>query len=253
MQRLEVGAADHRLLDRLGLSGALEGLHVQHEGDLSFLLESPLKRYLRRFRQSLVHVTGPEGFRGIRERGAILPNDGSFRSTFPQSMNSYSRKRGAVALFDFARPSPRQFVEQFQNVACFFPCHHPATLILLLSREIVGPDLIDYSQAFDEVGPGVTKIPHFEIWHAGSIPFRAVESVILMRERPYLLKTFAPRDSRLLTIEDLMRLTWPTHEIPTDPKSLSPVEALVQEVEYQQRLGPRKKRRIRRVGAATEE
>jgi len=50
---------------------------------------------------SLWHRTSIDSFREILQSGAILPSDGRFAPTYPQSNSCYGRHIGAVCLFDF--------------------------------------------------------------------------------------------------------------------------------------------------------
>jgi hypothetical protein len=210
---------DLAFLDRLGLLSVFRD-DPELEGGFSSILRSRIKRLLPRLRRRplLVHVTSVSGFNGIQQSGAILPNDGTYPDTFPQSARSSSRRLEAVALFDFATPTPLQFVEQFFKCEGHFWIHHPATLALLIQSDRIASRLIRYEEATEKLRYGPTKIPHLEVWSRSPIPFDLVESVVLLRDDPLRFRTFSPENLGLAKAEGLMSRTWPHLKPPRTPK-----------------------------------
>lgn len=169
-----------------------------------------LQRILNRVGKDLVHITGVNGYKGICESAEIKPNSGSFPFTYPQSEKAYSTLKPAVALFDFF--TPWHMVSKAEAMMRpwpkFFFCHYPITLALVIRRKALPLPLISYDQALAEVGDIPVKIPIVECWHAGPIPFGAIDRVFVIRKHPQRLRTLSPR-AKVLSSPKLCEALWP--------------------------------------------
>lgn len=151
---------------------------------------------------TICHITSPEGWKGILATGAISPNDGRFADSFPQSANSYARKKPAVALFDFARAEPQHMADHWWKCEPFLRRYSPATYALILDRAQLPSPLIDYDEATAEFGHRFVKIPYLEVWSVQPIPKEAVVDVIVILGGRY--RTLAASDARLTDAASLM-------------------------------------------------
>jgi hypothetical protein len=169
-----------------------------------------LQRILKRVGKDLVHITGFNGYNGIRESAAIKPNTGSFPFTYRQSEKAYSTLKPAVALFDFSTPWRRvsKAAARTRPWPQFFFCHYPITLALVIRRKALPLPLISYDQAVAEVGVIPMKIPIVECWHAGPIPFGAIDRVLVIRKHPQRVRTLSPR-AKVLSSPKLCEALWP--------------------------------------------
>jgi len=169
-----------------------------------------LQRILKRVGKDLVHITGLNGYKGICESAAIKPNTGSFPFTYPQSEKAYSTLKPAVALFDFSAPWRRvsKAAARTRPWPQFFFCHYPITLALVIQRKALPLPLISYDQALAEVGVIPMKIPIVECWHAGPLPFGAIDRVFVIRKHPQRVRTLSPR-AKVLSSPKLCEALWP--------------------------------------------
>jgi len=173
-------------------------------------ITSFLQRILKRVGKDLVHITGLNGYNCICESAAIKPNTGSFPFTYPQSAKAYSTLKPAVALFDFSAPWRRvsKAAARTRPWPQFFFCHYPITLALVIRRQDLPLPLISYDQALAEVGVIPMKIPIVECWHAGPIPFGAIDRVLVIRKHPQRVRTLSPR-ANVLSSPKLCEALWP--------------------------------------------
>ena len=169
-----------------------------------------LEQILKRVGKDLVHITGINGFKGIFESAAIEPNRGSFPFTYPQSEKAYSTLKPAVALFDFSTPWRRvsRAAATTRPWPQFFFCHYPVTFAIIMQRKNLPLPLISYDDAVAEVGPIPMKIPIVECWHAGPIPFGAIDRVFVIRKHPQRVRTLSPR-TKVLASPKLCEALWP--------------------------------------------
>jgi hypothetical protein len=154
----------------------------------------PLQQQLQ---QALCHVTSPDGFKGIRASGAILPNDGTRPLSCPQSQNSYATAKSAVALFDFERTDAQWMNDHWWK--CVVPFLHrylPATYVLLLDRAQLSVPLITYTEAMAEVGYTSVMIQHMEAWSPQPVPWSAITGVMVVVFREWVC-TLDPSDPQL--------------------------------------------------------
>jgi hypothetical protein len=178
-----------------------------------------LQGILKRLGKDLIHITGFDGYKGICDVAAIIPNTGSFPFTYPQSKNAYSTIKPAVALFDFSTPWRKvsKAAARSRPWPQFFFCHYPVTLALVIRRKALPLPLVSYDQAVAEVGLNPTKIPIVECWHAGPIPFGAIDRVLVIRKHPQRVRTLSPR-AIVLASPKLCETLWPHLAYPLTAK-----------------------------------
>jgi len=156
--------------------------------------------------QTICHVTSPEGWKGILEAGAILPNEDR-EFSYPQSAKSYAVRKRAVALFDFEQATPQQLQDHWFKCQTFFRRYSPATYVLVIERSRLPGPLITYEEATAEFGHGFGKIPYLEVWSAQPVPRDAITKVIVVCAHRF--ETLDSSDSRLLDAESLMTALCP--------------------------------------------
>lgn len=146
-------------------------------------------------RTGIFHRTGLEGYRGIRRLGHILPNEGQFPHSYPQSKFYYGPSKGYVCLFDFESAAEEDCIAVHRTWAQFFSDHRPATVALRLNRQALGADLIPNSSAPKLGTEGYRSyIPRVEAWYPKPVPLSAVDGYILIdggsRTRRLLFQEF---------------------------------------------------------------
>ena len=123
-------------------------------------------------KNNLCHRTGMAALRQIFDTGAILPNDGSFPVTYPQSKDSFARTHKLVSLFDFENKTEDECLQHLHDWYRFFFDHAPVTIVILLDRKVLAPNLIT-NEAAVEITKGRYDplfLPHVEVFYPGSIP-----------------------------------------------------------------------------------
>lgn len=132
-------------------------------------------RLLPTLLRSVFHVTSHSSYQSILKAGAIKNNkDNRFDYTFPQSVNSYGRKRGYVCLFDL-RHVPNEELELALTKFYFLnPPRCNGNPIFLVLDEAFQADLIPWTAgSICEM-----RIPYVECWYPGDIELRKVRRVI---------------------------------------------------------------------------
>lgn len=172
-------------------------------------------------KNAICHVSSPGGFNGILATGAILPNDGRFELSYPQSAKSYAMRKHAVALFDFESAEPQQMAEHWFKCETFFRRYSPATYVLLLDRALLPGRLIRYDEATAEFGHGAGKIPYLEVWSTQPVPRDAITDVIVIWQNRF--RRLPSTDVRLTDAKSLVKEFWPesTHSPLLDLTKLS--------------------------------
>lgn len=161
---------DLSILENSGLS----------EEEIRDFTESYIAPLFPLLRQGIYHRTSIKNYRQICEVGYILPNDGTFPFTYPQSKNSYAFTKGYIALFDFETASVKQCVSQCDKWSSFFTDQKPVTVVLRLDRK----------QLEDKLKPNCVRpkpgdedykiaIPFVEVWYPEPIPVSAIQSRII--------------------------------------------------------------------------
>jgi hypothetical protein len=130
---------------------------------------------LSRLVDSAFHVTSRDGLRGILDAGAIKNNkDDRFRLTFPQSKNSFGRRRGYVCLFDLRTVLPDDLKEALGKFYFLNPHQfEDRPVFLLLGEEDYG-QLIPWTAG----SVGEMRIPHVEAWYPGDISLDKISTAI---------------------------------------------------------------------------
>ena len=116
-----------------------------------------------------------EALKNIFNTGAILPNDGTFPDTYPQSKGSFARIHNLVSLFDFEKQTEDECLIQVHDWYRFFFDHKPVTIVILLDREILSGNLITNEKAV-EITKGTFDpifIPNVEAFYPQPVPCKA--------------------------------------------------------------------------------
>lgn len=120
--------------------------------------------------------------KNIFDTGAILPNDGTFPDTYPQSKNSFARIHKLVSLFDFKKQTEDRCLQILHDWYRFFFDHTPVTIVILLDRKILTPKLITNEKAV-----AITKgtfnpifIPYLEAFYPRSVPCKAFTGYLII-------------------------------------------------------------------------
>jgi hypothetical protein len=143
------------------------------------------------------HVTTRQGYAGIRRRGSIGSNqDGKRPFSYPQSENSYFRKKGCVCLFDLRIPTAEQIDEALLKYYFLNPFSDNRPVFLILG-EAGYAGLIPWSASIAEEGFHVV-IHHVEAGYSGEIPMSLIDSalVVVVRKKSDLQKLREARRRR---------------------------------------------------------
>lgn len=153
------------------------------EHELESFRESSVFPIFPFLRTGLLHRTGIEGYKGIGQSGYIIPNQGQFPYSFPQSKFYYSHHKKYVCLFDFELATEEECIIVHDTWVQFFSDHKPVTIVLRLNRQKLGKDLIPNSAAPKLSEDGYKAyIPYVEAWYPKPIPVEAIDSyIIIMR------------------------------------------------------------------------
>ena len=133
-------------------------------------------------KNDLCHRTGIEALKNIFDTGAILPNDGTFPDTYPQSKVSFARVNNLVSLFDFEKQTENECLKQIHNWYRFFFDHKPVTIVILLDRKILSADLMTNENAV-EMTKGTFDplfIPHVEAFYPRPVPCTAFTGYLII-------------------------------------------------------------------------
>lgn len=137
-----------------------------------------------------LHCTKWRSFREIMACGAIVPNIGQFKVSYPQTPRSYVYREGCVALFDFVSRSRREILRQATNWMSFLYGFRPVSVVLELDPGWVEPRLVRASEVTEPIIPGTMayRCPVVEAWIGEPIPFAVVTAVRLLASgHPVLL------------------------------------------------------------------
>jgi hypothetical protein len=146
-------------------------------------------------KSNICHRTGMEALKNIFETGAILPNDGTFPDTYPQSEGSFARTHNLVSLFDFAKQTEDECLKQIHDWYRFFFDHKPVTIVVLLDRQILTDKMIT-----NESAVAITKgmfdpifIPDVEAFYPQPIPCRAFTGYLIICSVYETIYEYIPR------------------------------------------------------------
>jgi hypothetical protein len=133
-------------------------------------------------KNNLCHRTGIEALKNIFDRGAILPNDGKFPDTYPQSKVSFARRHNLVSLFDFEKQTENECLKQIHNWYRFFFDHKPVTIVILLDRKVLTANLMTNEKAF-EITKGTFDplfLPYVEAFYPRPVPCKAFTGYLII-------------------------------------------------------------------------
>jgi len=133
-------------------------------------------------KNNLCHRTGTEALKNIFDTGAILPNDGTFPDTYPQSKSSFARIHNLVSLFDFEKHTEDECLKQIHDWYRFFFDHKPVTIVILLDRKILSANLITNEKAV-EITKGTFEpifIPFFEAFYPQPVPCKTFTGYLII-------------------------------------------------------------------------
>lgn len=139
---------------------------------------------LPKLRETVFHVTSVAGFEGIRHSGAISANaDGKLGFTFPQSENSYGRRRGYVCLFDLRGVSDEHLAHSLDSFYYLDPFGRRGDPVFLFVKTSVFGELIPWTSTRDNYEH--MWIPYVEAWYPRDLPLSAIECALALKvKRP---------------------------------------------------------------------
>lgn len=116
------------------------------------------------------HVTTARGFREILKSGSIVNNkDEDFDFAYPQSGNSYGRKRGYICLVDLRDVPDEKLHPAIDKYYFLNPSSCNDNPVFLFISEDLYSDLILWTQARGEIGFKEMFVPYVESWYPGDI------------------------------------------------------------------------------------
>jgi len=140
-------------------------------------------------RNGVFHVTGLDGWAGIKASRAILPNRGDRPFTFEKSRVCRGLIRNGVCLFDFASPCVEIVAGQWDRCARTIFCSPernsvdgrdglPIVVIHFAEREkLPGP-----WEYWRRTEPSIDDcVPYVECWHLAPMPLTAATAVHVVR------------------------------------------------------------------------
>lgn len=131
-------------------------------------------------KKGILHRTGLQGYKGIKQSGHIEPNLGQFPYSYPQSKTYYGGSNGFICLFDFESAEEEDYRAIHLTWGQFLTDHKPITIIMRLNRQKLVQKLIPNSDAPKIGDPKYRSyIPYVETWYPEPIPLSAVENYIV--------------------------------------------------------------------------
>ena len=149
--------------------------------EYTFHNEELYEKLLPILNNNIFHVTSYERFEKIEKEGYIKSNkNGELGFTYPQSENSYGRKRGYICLFDLRNKTK----EEIENgLDCFYFLDIYAfgnKQVYLILMEEYYTQLIDTEQAKADIGYTEMWIPNMECWYPEDLPLDNIKEVIIV-------------------------------------------------------------------------
>lgn len=129
------------------------------------------------------HVTKRDYWPAIAKAGAILPNrDGSLRTTFGSSENSFFRNRDCVSVFDYRLPLDEK-IKSFRNRCHPFRPAEPGTdgIAIAVLKSSLYSQLIPWSKWQEQGCLGQMVVPYVEAGHPGPISLDLVTQLLFLR------------------------------------------------------------------------
>ena len=144
--------------------------------------ESSYPELLARLLGKAFHVTKKINYPGILKAGCISFNqDGSFKTSFGSSSNSFFKNRGCVSVFDY-RNVPQEKFDQFAG-----KCHPLAAarddgemVVFVLSTEAANR-LVSWGGWKVEEAHSEMVVPYIEAGYEGSLALSDVETIYIVR------------------------------------------------------------------------
>lgn len=152
----------------------------QYERDRADFFEGHLGKLFAELRHGIWHTTGPSGYLGIRESGAIEPSTGKRPFTFPQTKNSFALKNGLVSVFDLGSAAEEECVFMSWKWTKFFSHFRPFTVAMELDRATLSATLVPHSACKGSEGENSVWIPWVEAWHRGPVPLLAIKRYLVL-------------------------------------------------------------------------
>lgn len=148
--------------------------YIFHDNELREKLLPVLK-------DKIFHVTSYSRFEKIEEAGFIKSNvNGELGYTYPQSENSYGRKKGYICLFDLRRKTE----EEIQHgLDCFYFLgirQLSNKQVHLILKDEYYAKLIYTEQAKAEIGFTEMWIPYVECWYPEDLPLSNIKGMIIV-------------------------------------------------------------------------
>lgn len=125
------------------------------------------------------HATDFNGYKGIMSLGVIESNkEGKRQSTYPQSENSYGRKRGFVCLFDL-RDRKDEDVEWTLKKYYFLRIRYYEDMVFyFILKDSKYCEIISAETAKSQTGGSEVFIPESECWYPGDLKIDFIEKIL---------------------------------------------------------------------------
>lgn len=142
----------------------------------------------------LWHRTSISSLKSIIQSGMILPNDGRFTVTYPQSENCLSRFYSSISLFDLGSRPEEAILGHAWKWASFFKDQGTATVIIGIKASQLSPEKLIYPWSIpheeklrlSNEGKTVlpTHIPEIEVLYQGPISCEKFEVFCIAKKVP---------------------------------------------------------------------
>ena len=125
------------------------------------------------------HVTTKDACSSIMAEKTIRNNmKGEYEFVFPQSENSYGRKRGHVCLFDLRSATTEQIQDALMKFYFLNPFRHRSDPYFFVVSSSIWSQLIETSVAKSEIGFKEMWIPYVECWFPKDLSLDHVDEII---------------------------------------------------------------------------
>jgi hypothetical protein len=155
-------------------------------------------------------VTTQRSFSGIRRSGSIKANQGGeLAFTYPQSQNSYFRKKGCVCLFDLRLATAEQVDEALHKYYFLNPSFADNRPVFLILGQACRGGLIPWSESIPEEGCRAMVLPHVEAGYPSEVPLALIDWALVVQVK---------QESDLQRLRDARRrrLRAPNEKIPRE-------------------------------------
>lgn len=137
------------------------------------------EKLLPQFVGKVFHVTTVHGIKRILKSGSIKNNKNrDFELTYPQSGNSYGRKRGYTCFVDLRGVLEEELKLALDKYYFLNPKSCNDNPIFLFISEELHSDLIRWSQAKKEIGYREMFVPYIESWYPDDISVEYITNII---------------------------------------------------------------------------